>query len=304
MKIIGRSKALHSTWFFLPTYKLMLDCGEGACLELGTLASDVNYIFLSHMHIDHWSGLLSLARFQKRVFLKDKTKKMGTILYHPSFTPKIQEIKNFLESEQFRLYFKYQEIREGQYYHLRDQFFIKPFLVEHNASYYKTKQVATGLHLIEKRKRLNKKMLQEKEKIEKKFYDDPHKAKEEFTKFIIEQKQKYGEETLIEWYDYKILSYCGDSRPVPDEEVKDTELLMHECTFFEDDEMEAAHSSVEEAVMVAKKSKCKNLILYHFSERYFREKINYIEKAQKIAKKHLSIPVYIVPVNKLFIKNT
>jgi len=75
----------------------------------------------------------------------------------------------------------------------------------------------------------------------------------------------------FDWHDHMLLSYCGDSRPIDPKIVEGTEILMHECTFMTPDEVESAHSSLPEVIKVAKKSKCKKLVLYHLSERYLQE---------------------------------
>lgn len=304
MKIIGRSKALHSTWFFLPTYKILLDCGESASLELGTQTTDIHYIFLSHLHVDHWSGLLSVARYQKRISFKDKTRHMATVLYHPDEQDKVDAIRSFLESKEMRLFLKFETFAPGEQKHLRDNFYMEAFEVDHNAPYYKKKLPAMGMHLIEKRKKLRPEMAAKKTEIDEKYKDEPSKAHEEFTKFIVPLKKEKGEDALMEQYDHKMLSYCGDSKPVDPKLIAGTEILMHEATFFQDDDIEAAHTSVEEAIATAKAAQPGRFVMYHLSERYFRERIDYIKQAHDIAEKEgLDMPFYVVPVSKLFVKD-
>ncbi|MBI4117789.1 MAG: MBL fold metallo-hydrolase [Parcubacteria group bacterium] len=305
MRIVGRSKALYSTWFYLPTFKILLDAGEGAAATLGTETSDIQYIFLSHMHMDHWTGLPAIARFQKRVIFKDERHSMATVLYHPDFQKEIEHIRAFLERGNIRLFFRYQPLEIGKNIHIRDQFFLRPFLVDHQPSYYQHPLTAMGVHLVEKRKKLNSEFAVHQQKLNEKFKNEPGKASDAFREFMIGQKKQYGndESRFVEYYDHKILSYCGDSRPVDPKEVFETEILMHECTFLEKDEVESAHSSLPEVLQVAKKSRCKNLLLFHISERYRQERKQYIEEIIKKAKSKLSSPVFAVPVDKTFFQD-
>ncbi len=44
--------------------RVLLDCGPGSVerlLEIGYSVCDVDYIFISHRHLDHWTGLFDLA---------------------------------------------------------------------------------------------------------------------------------------------------------------------------------------------------------------------------------------------------
>lgn len=301
MKIIGQSKAIHSTWFYLPTFKLLLDCGEGASFHLGSETGDVQHIFLSHMHLDHWSGLLPIARYQKRVGFKDERKGKAIVYYHKDFKKDVDNIRSFFESKQMRLFLNFVEVKEGNHVHLRDNFYIEPFLVDHQQKYYKHKMTAMGMHLLEKRRRLVPSLLKKKAALDKKY--GAKEGQEHFRKYMIEQKKKKGEDSLHEEYFHKLLSYCGDSRPIDPKIVAGTEILMHESTFMNADEVDSAHSALPEVLKTAKKSKCEKLVLYHFSDRYRQEGLNYEEEVKKQAKKiNLDIPIHIVQVNKLFAK--
>lgn len=91
-----------------------------------------------------------------------------------------------------------------------------------------------------------------------------------------------------------LFSYGGDSVPLNPNLVRGTEVLLHEATFVEElDRKEYKHSTVWEAIEVAKRAGVqKELILFHLSSRY-RWEMEELEK--KIAGLNLPFRVRIIP---------
>ncbi|MBI4215769.1 MAG: MBL fold metallo-hydrolase [Parcubacteria group bacterium] len=298
MRILGRSKAIHSTWFFLPEYKVLLDAGEGASSTLGIHTSDIEYVFISHTHLDHIAGLLTISRFQKRTLDNEPNRVLCRVLYHPGCRNQMDKIKRFLKD--FGASLEFIEIEENQDFEIKKNIFIKPFLVEHTAPYYREKLTAIGCHLIERRRRLVPQYAKIVDDLEKK-HKDAKMARQEISAAMLDLKKKVGEEALHESYERIMLSYCGDCEPVNPQLVRGTEILMHESTFITKAEMEAAHSSFEDVVRVAKEAQCKALVVYHLSERYKRELPQYKDIMEKIAKReNLQCPLYIVGIDEFF----
>ncbi len=300
MEIWGKSKAIHGTWFFLPEFKLLLDAGEGASSSLGIHGSDIETVFISHTHLDHIAGLVTIGRFQKRTLKNEPNRRLCRVLYHRDCEKKIHLLKKFLEDFYVRLDFI--EIEDGEDFLIKKNTFLRVFKVDHNASYYRQKITSVGCHIVEKRTRLKSKVLKEQKRI-KAQYKDPKAAQKKITEWILKLKKEQGEAGICEEYDHIRLSYCGDSRPVNPSLLKGTEVLMHEATFIDPVDMEAAHSCVGEVVSLAKKVKCKALVIYHLSERYKRELPNYKEVIFQIAKKKkLDCPLFIVGIDEFFRK--
>lgn len=298
MNIWGKSKAIHSTWFFLDEYKLLLDCGEGASTTLGIHTSDISYIFISHTHLDHISGLVTVGRFQKRTLKREPNRSMCKVIYHKDCREKMHHVRDFLEK--FHVKLEFIELEEGQDFEIKKNVFLRPFKVNHSADYYRFKFTAIGCHIIERRSRLKPAFQKEKDKIDKKF-KDTKKAHQAFTEFIVKKKKELGKDGIIEEYEYKVLSYCGDSKPVPAKELKGTQILMHEATFIDRGDMDAAHSCVEDVVKLANKVNPKMVIIYHLSERYKRELPKYKQEIMKIAKdKKLVCPLHVVGIDEFF----
>ena len=300
MKIIGKSKAIYGTWFFVPTYNVLFDCGDGAGSSLGIHSADIQHIFISHTHLDHIAGIPTILRFQKRVLKREPNRQVAAIYYHKNQEKKINDLRNYLETLSLKTKFVLME--KGKDVQISKLVYVRSFEVDHSANYYHQKLPAFGFHLIEKRTRLKKEYLKEIEKIQNKF-NDTKNLKQEIANFMIKIKKEKGKSELNENYEVKLLSYCGDSRPVDYNEVLNTNILMHEATFLNKDEIEAAHSCVPEVLDLAKKSNCKSLIMYHLSEKYKREQRTYKADIMEMAKKKkLEIPVYPVGVDDFFYK--
>jgi len=80
--------------------------------------------------------------------------------------------------------------------------------------------------------------------------------------------------------------YTGDTKPCKNvvKISKDADLLIHDGTFLEEDEADSkAHADVKQAAKIAKKAKVKELILTNISRRYKDEDLKMLEaEAKKI----------------------
>ncbi len=84
----------------------------------------------------------------------------------------------------------------------------------------------------------------------------------------------------------KLLVYSSDTRPCRSliEEGSEADLLIHEATYADDLRERAeqsGHSTISEAIGVAKACKAKALALTHFSARYREEDLDRLEKEAK-----------------------
>ena len=290
IEILGKSKALLGTWFYLKQYKVLFDCGDGAGSTLGIANDDVYTIALTHSHLDHITGLVGVAGFQKRSRKRDKSKPLLQILYHKGFADDAMAYKKLMDH--FGVRPRFREITEDEDIEIKKGVYLKPFLVDHTATYYRKAIIALGYNLIEKRKRLKPELAKQQKDL----------SKDKFTKLILDLK-KAGkkEEDLMEEFDYKLVSYCGDGRPHNLKAVQDTDILMHEMTFIDKAEVQAAHSYLDPVLETAIKSNCKHLVLFHITEKYIRERKGYQREILARAKKAgLKCPVHIVPVGKVF----
>ena len=88
---------------------------------------------------------------------------------------------------------------------------------------------------------------------------------------------KIGREGITAPVDEKVVTIGGDGAPLCPEEVAGSKLLLHEATFLSPDDYDAeeagedvghVHSTVGQALEVAKESEVQSVVLYHISTRY------------------------------------
>lgn len=261
MNIVAFSKALYSTWIYYSPERILFDAGEGVATMLTNKIYAVKHIFLTHGHVDHISGLWSIINTRNNA-MGDREKPLT--IYYPSGNKGIELYADFLKRANSELRFKLQfvPLKEGEKVPLRDSEttnrYIKPFSVLHTYS-----ETAFGYHLVEVRKRL------------KAEYRDL--SKEEITKLV----KTYGSEQVTETYEKKVLTISGDTILLKKEDIQDTEILFHECTFLKkEDRKFNNHASLEEVIELVKEANVQTLVLYHISSRYIRSMEKVIKKIQ------------------------
>lgn len=274
----GYSKALYSTWAFYKPDHLLLDCGEGAASTLGNGGYGIEKVLLTHGHIDHIAGL--------PVFLGSRAAGMGDTqkplqIYYPRGDHFVQDMRDYLSKSHRNLPYPLQwiELDATDRIPLRSNRHLEMFATRHRAGH-----LTLGYRLIEKRQRL----------------------KTEYTdlgKHHIAQLAREGGAAAIakisETYQANLLSFGGDGLPLPVHDVRNAEILFHEATLLNADERtHQMHSTLDEAVQVAKDAQVQTLVLYHLSGRY---RIAEIKKAAIAAQKKWCFkkPLWILHHNRL-----
>jgi len=242
----------------------LIDCGEGTqqqLIKFGLKASKIDYVFISHLHGDHYFGLIGLL---SSMHLNGRIKPMHI------FAPKaIQEI--------LELQFKHSDttLRYELIYYVIDP--TQPAVIFQNNDVTVETIVlnhripCTGFKFTEK-KRLRKLIVEklEKDNIPLELYP--------LLKRGVDLDLPNG--TVLKNIDYttdsaqpKSYAYCSDT--LMDERyfesIKDCDTLYHEATFLH--EMleranETHHTTALQAAEVAKIVNAKKLLIGHFSSRY------------------------------------
>jgi len=242
----------------------LIDCGEGAQMQLRRFnikINRINHIFISHLHGDHYLGLMGLLSSYHLL-----GRKTDLHIYSPKALEEIIEIQKQAAATTFsyKIIFHYlKEDNEGVIYE-DEKLTVSSVKLQHRVPTF-------GFIFKEKKK-------------EKKIYKEAIAAYslsiadilniKKGIKFI-DKKGNMVPEQLLTYPEEPVRMYAYISDTAYDESVVkkiyNIDLLYHEATFGEDLKQVAAekfHSTALEAATIAKMAKAKKLIIGHFSARY------------------------------------
>jgi len=246
------------------TYFLM-DCGEGTQVQIRKSKiklQKIRHIFISHLHGDHFFGLIGLISTLHLLGRKDDLD-----IYGPEGLEKVIEIQ--LEASQtmlnYPLHFHITNPNQAEVVYETDEHFVKSFPLDHRIP-------TTGFLFAEKLK---------PRKIKKSFlFYDLEVSVEEILKikngsdFVSNTGKVYKNAEITEAPAKPIsFAYCSDTKyfEAVIDHIKGVDVLYHEATFMEDMRAvadEKYHSTTLGAATIAKKANVGKLILGHFSARY------------------------------------
>jgi ribonuclease Z len=255
----------------------LVDCAEGTqqqMLHFGIKASRIDHIFISHLHGDHYLGLVGLL---SSMHLNGRTKSLT--IFAP---PHLKEIVN--------LQLKYSETELQYNIEYVDTHTNKPEVILDNQDM--TVETIPLDHRIEctgflfKQKKRNRKLI--KEKIEElNIPVEYYTALKKGVDYIANDGTVYKNETLTTSPEEpKSYAYCSDTlyNEKYFEQISNVSLLYHESTFL-NDMLERAqstyHTTALQAGQVALKTGAHRLLLGHFSARY-KTLNELLEEAQSI----------------------
>jgi ribonuclease Z len=242
----------------------LIDCGEGTqqqMLHFGVKASRIDNIFISHLHGDHYLGLLGLL---SSMHLNGRTKPLN--LFAPAPLKEIIDIQ-----------LKYSETILQYPINYVDTVPDKPNVILDSADI--TVETIPLSHRIPctgflfRQKKRNRKLL--KEKIEE--FNIPieyYTALKKGVDYTAPDGTVHKNDTLTSAPEEpKNYAYCSDTiySETYFEQISNVDLLYHESTFL-NDMLERAqstyHTTALQAGQVALKTHAKKLLLGHFSARY------------------------------------
>ncbi|MBK0383236.1 ribonuclease Z [Pedobacter sp. SD-b] len=243
---------------------LMIDCGEGTqqqMLRFGIKYHKIDYIFISHLHGDHYFGLVGLI---SSMHLNGRKKPLYL------FAPK--EIKEILEVQfkhsatviKFPIEYYATQNNTSEVILETNDVVVETILLNH--------RIPTTGFLFKEKQRLRKvnKELVEGLNIPQEYY--------QLLKKGIDFKDEKGKlhkaiDLTIEADIPKSYAYCSDTLAdgtyLP--QIQGVDLLYHESTFMHDmvdRAKETYHTTALEAATIAKECVVKKLLIGHFSARY------------------------------------
>ncbi|MCD6403196.1 MAG: ribonuclease Z [Candidatus Aenigmarchaeota archaeon] len=247
--------------YFSKRYEVMLwDCGEGTQKQLmrsGISFMDIDNIFITHWHADHFAGLIPLIQTMN---LEKRRRKLRI------FAPEAERfVSNILDMGYFGLRFPVEAINV-------------PFDGEEITKIYETRDyeilstpawhsVPTVAYCLKEKDRWS--IDEEKLKqlgLKRGRWLEVLKRKGEYVK---NGKVVRLEDVAVKKPGLKVV-YSGDTRPCKNIErlAKDADVLIHDGTFLEEEEQDKAHANVKDAARIAKRANVKLLVLTHISRRY------------------------------------
>ena len=248
----------------MKNHLFLIDCGEGTQVQLRKHKikfSRINHIFISHLHGDHFFGLIGLI---STFILLNRDNDLH--VYGPKGIKEIilLQLRASGSFTGYNLYFHELESKESEVIFEDETVIVKTIPLNHRI-------YTNGFLFQEKlgKRHLNVEAV-EKYKIEKVYFN----------------KIKSGGNVILdsgELIDNKLLSFDPDipmsyafcSDTVYDESIipiiKKTDVLYHESTFLESESHlteKTKHASAKEAAKIAKLADVNQLILGHYSTRY------------------------------------
>jgi ribonuclease Z len=243
---------------------LMIDCGEGTqqqMLRFGIKYHKIDHIFISHLHGDHFFGLIGLL---SSMHLNGRSKTL--YLYGPSELKEILDLQ-FKHSNtilKFPIDFYSTQINQSEIILETNDFFVETFVLNHRIP-------CTGFKFSQKLKlrKIRKEMVNQLE-IPASFYPLLKRGID----FVDKDGQTHKAFDLTADPDVpRSYVYCSDT--VADGSynihLKDVDTLYHESTFMHDMQdraKETFHTTSLEAAQIANDMKVSKLLIGHFSARY------------------------------------
>lgn len=242
----------------------LVDCGEGAQIQMRrnhVKFGQIDHIFISHLHGDHYFGLIGLL---SSLHLLDRRKTL--VLFGPPELWSLLEIQFRASGTRLKYEIDFRPLRPNTEEVLLDTIKIKveSLVMKHSIDTW-------GFLFTEKSKPRN--LI--KSKIEEynipRYVRDQIKDGGDLTRddgTIIPNSELTTAPPPIKSY-----AYFSDTayRPENIEKVSDADLMYHETTFTDGDRDKAEktlHSTTLQAATMASKAKVKKLVIGHFSARY------------------------------------
>jgi len=265
LKILGR--------FFL------IDCGEGTQIQLRRQKisySQIKHIFISHLHGDHYFGLIGLISTMNLLGIKNDVHIYSHSELKNLLQPLLDNIKSYMT---VNLIFHPLNFKKSQTIFTSKHVEVLSFPVKHSIP-------TCGFLFKEIQKQSNIK----KEAILK--YNIPIAEIKEIKKgadfTTSEGKTVPNKKLTIPPPKPRSYAFCTDTayhEPIV-ENIKNADLLYHEATFSEEMKEFAnktLHSTAKDAAKIAQLARVKKLVLGHFSTRYTDLSL-FVGEAQEVFK--------------------
>ena len=254
----------------------LIDCGEGTQVQLRKNKikfSAINHIFISHLHGDHFYGLIGLISTFNLL-----NRKNDLTVYGPKGIEEIIKLQFKLSNSWPQYNLKFIELISEQSEMIFEdtKVIVKTIPLKH--------RIYTNGFLFQekiKERKLNVSAVQNY-KIDKCYFQNIKNGKD----IILENGTTVANSELT-FDPEKPRSYAFCSDTIYNESIipiiKNVDFLYHETTFLESESelaKKTMHSTAQEAAKIAKLANCNQLILGHYSTRY--ESIEFFKQEAQI----------------------
>lgn len=243
----------------------LIDCGEGTQMRMplfGIKSSKINHIFISHLHGDHFFGLIGLI---SSYHLLKRTRPLH--IYAPKELFPILQLQ--LEAGQTQLCYelicKELNPNESEIILEHEDFSVETIVLKHRI---------TCLGFLFREKERERKIIKEKMEEHQIPYDLVPDLKKGYD-VIDEESGKtiLNSELTINPLRARTYAYCCDTAYHEEiiEQIKSVDLLYHDCTFDKsgtERALQTYHSTTVQAAQIAKLAEVKQLMIGHFSSKY------------------------------------
>jgi len=242
----------------------LVDCGEGTQVQLWqnrVKYQRINHIFISHLHGDHYLGLMGLISSMN---LNGRKTAMNVYCFQPLEEIINMQLKYSGTVLKFDLRFHHLKPDVREVIYDEDEVSVSTIPLRHRIP-------CSGFLFAEKSRPLN--INKERLVALNIPFQLINSIKEGADYIAPDGKVIKNEELTYEAAPPRSYAFCSDTIFEENivEQIKGVNLLYHEATFLHEMEIRAAetfHTTALQAAMIAKQAEVKQLLIGHFSSRY------------------------------------
>ena len=272
----------------------LIDCGEGTQRQMRKYKvgfSKINHIFISHLHGDHFFGLVGLL---STYGILNKEKEIH--VYGPKGIKEVVELSLRIAQSHSKFPIIFHELtsKKSELIFEDDKVEVRTIPLNHRI-------YTNGYLFTEKIKlrKINVTAVQNYSEIEK---CDYQKIKEGSDYKLSNGEIVSNEEITFDPPKPLSYAYCSDTSYLPElkEIISGADLLYHESTFLKDKEdlaKKTGHSTAAQAAQLAKDSHVDQLVLGHYSSRYQNIELFREEAQEYFQNVHLAEPGKIFEIS-------
>jgi ribonuclease Z len=240
------SVGLFSSWCFHKQTRTLFDCGDGVSQSLRNGIFKIDRVVLSHPHIDHVAGLVSLVGLRSLTAGgNDKPLDVWCDLDNPWMSKFVKLVQDLNPQERLKYKLTFKNIKAGDSIDIGGKHYIKVFKMNHSSVY-----GSLGFCVCQESKKLKPGI-------------DPKTVGARIVSGELKQVD------VMERKDIKLFAYTLDNSGFDTEEIKGVQEVVLDCTFLnESDRKEKTHASLKECEKVIMEIRPDRAYLAHISPRY------------------------------------